>query len=163
MKLRVAHASGMPGTFSPPPRVSDPDMHHGTCVKHVPWCMPGSLIIAFSRFPIKSVAGKMFLAFSAPVQPAILRIWQEAHAATCEEGQACLLNTKQWFISKCLYDNHSLVLANYCLVLNTCCILLTSQTINCQVSVCSFSVALLETVLVQQWSQPERRNISYMY
>ena len=32
-----------PGTFSPPPWVSDPDMHHGTCVTHVPWCMPGSL------------------------------------------------------------------------------------------------------------------------
>ena len=25
------------------PRVSDPDMHHGTCVTHVPWCMSGSL------------------------------------------------------------------------------------------------------------------------
>ena len=22
---------------------SDPDMHHGTCVTHVPWCMSGSL------------------------------------------------------------------------------------------------------------------------
>ena len=43
-KLRVAHAPGMPGTFSPPPRVSDPDMHHSTCVTHVPWCLPGSLI-----------------------------------------------------------------------------------------------------------------------
>ena len=43
VKFRVAHAPGMPGTFSPPPRVSDPDMHHGTCVTHVPWCMPGSL------------------------------------------------------------------------------------------------------------------------
>ena len=30
VKLRVVHASGMPETFSPPPRVSDPDMHHGT-------------------------------------------------------------------------------------------------------------------------------------
>ena len=30
--------------FPPPPRVSDPDMHHGTCVTYcdVPWCMPGS-------------------------------------------------------------------------------------------------------------------------
>ena len=46
-KLRVAHAPGMPGTFSPPPRVSDPDMHHGTCVMHVPWWMPGSLISSF--------------------------------------------------------------------------------------------------------------------
>ena len=31
-KLRVAHAPGMPGTFSPPPGVSDPDMHHSTCL-----------------------------------------------------------------------------------------------------------------------------------
>ena len=42
VKLRVAHAPGMPGTFSPPPRVSDPGMHHGTCVTHVSWCMPRS-------------------------------------------------------------------------------------------------------------------------
>ena len=27
----------------PPPRVSDPDMHHDTCVTHVLWCMSGSL------------------------------------------------------------------------------------------------------------------------
>ena len=45
--LRVAHAPGMPGTFSPPPWVSDPDMHHGTCVMHVSWCMPGSLTSGF--------------------------------------------------------------------------------------------------------------------
>ena len=25
------------------PLVSDPGMHHSTCVTHVPWCMPGSL------------------------------------------------------------------------------------------------------------------------
>ena len=43
VKLRVAHAPGMPGTFSPPPRVSVPDMHHGTCVRHVPWCIAGSV------------------------------------------------------------------------------------------------------------------------
>ena len=47
VKLRVAHAPGMPGTFSPPPRVSDPDMHHRTCVTHVPRCMPGSLTSGF--------------------------------------------------------------------------------------------------------------------
>ena len=38
---------GNSGTFSPPPHVSDPDMHHGTCVTHVPWCMPGSLTNGF--------------------------------------------------------------------------------------------------------------------
>ena len=42
-KLQVVHASRMPGTFSPPSRVSDPDMHHGTCVTHVTRCRPGSL------------------------------------------------------------------------------------------------------------------------
>ena len=47
IKLWVAHAPGLPGTFFPSPRVSDPDMHHGTCVTHVPWCMPGSLNSGF--------------------------------------------------------------------------------------------------------------------
>ena len=47
VKLRVAHAPGMPGTFPPPPRVSDPNMHHGTCMTYVPWCMPGSLTSGF--------------------------------------------------------------------------------------------------------------------
>ena len=46
--LRVAHAQGMPGTFpchqlQRKPLVSDPGMHHGTCVTHVPWCVSGSL------------------------------------------------------------------------------------------------------------------------
>ena len=43
VSLRVVHAPGMLGTFSPPPRVSEPDMHHDTCVTHVSWWMPGSL------------------------------------------------------------------------------------------------------------------------
>ena len=47
VKLRVVHAPGMPITFSPPQRVSDPDMHQGTCVTHVPWCIPGSLTSGF--------------------------------------------------------------------------------------------------------------------
>ena len=47
VKFRVAHGPGMPGTFSPPPRISDPDMHHGTCVTDEPWCMSGSLTSGF--------------------------------------------------------------------------------------------------------------------
>ena len=47
VKLRVALAPGMPGTISPPPRVSNPDMHHDTCMMHVPWCMSGSLTSGF--------------------------------------------------------------------------------------------------------------------
>ena len=47
VQLRFAHVPGRPGTFSPPPRVSDPDKHYGTCVTHVPWCMLGSLTSGF--------------------------------------------------------------------------------------------------------------------
>ena len=42
VKLWVSHAPGMPGIFPLPPWVSDPDMHHGAYVTHVPWCMIGS-------------------------------------------------------------------------------------------------------------------------
>ena len=71
-KIAGAHAPGMPGTLSPSPQVSDPDMHHGTCVTHVPWCMPGSLT---SGFLWNRRRGKTFPAFPAHAQPAILRIW----------------------------------------------------------------------------------------
>ena len=47
VKLRVVHAPGMPGRFprhrlQRKPLVSDPGMHHGTCVTHAPWCMLGT-------------------------------------------------------------------------------------------------------------------------
>ena len=47
IKLWVAHAPRMPGTFFPPPCVSEPNIHHDTCVKHVPWFMPGLLTCGF--------------------------------------------------------------------------------------------------------------------
>ena len=37
----------MPGTFFPPPWISNPDMDHRACVTHVPWSMPGSLTSSF--------------------------------------------------------------------------------------------------------------------
>ena len=46
-KLRVLHAPGMPGMFSPRSGVSDPAMHHGKCVTQVPCCMPESLTSTF--------------------------------------------------------------------------------------------------------------------
>ena len=46
-RIAGSACAGNVGTFSPPPRVSDPDMHHGTCVTRVPWCMPGSLTSSF--------------------------------------------------------------------------------------------------------------------
>ena len=76
-KIVVVHAPGIPGPFSPPPRVSDPDMHHGTCVTHVPWCMPGSLTKGFLWSRRR---GKTFSAFPAHAQSTILRICWEAHS-----------------------------------------------------------------------------------
>ena len=52
------------------PLVSDPGMHHGTCVTHVPWCMPGSLTCG---------DGEHVPGIPGACASAILRIWQEAH------------------------------------------------------------------------------------
>ena len=51
------------------PLVSDPGMHHGTCVTHVPWCMSGSL----TRGGGENVPG-----IPGACAPAILPIWQDA-------------------------------------------------------------------------------------
>ena len=42
-KIAGCACPGNAGNISPPPRVSAPDMHHGTCVAHVLYPMPGSL------------------------------------------------------------------------------------------------------------------------
>ena len=49
---------------------SDPSKHHGSCVAHVPWCMPGSLT---------SGGGENVPGIPAHGQHPILGIWQEAH------------------------------------------------------------------------------------
>ena len=54
------------------PLVSDPGMHHGTCVTHVPWCMSGSLVGKRSRHSRRIRNHTM------------LRIWQEAHSSLPE-------------------------------------------------------------------------------
>ena len=56
--------------FQRKPLVSDPGMHHGTCVTHVPWCMSGSLTCG---------DGENVPGIPGACAPAILRIWQEAH------------------------------------------------------------------------------------
>ena len=101
VKFQVAHAPGMPGTFSPrrqfqrKPLFSDPGMHHGTCVTHVPWCMSGSLTCG---------DGENIPGIPGACAPAILRIWQEAHgrvAPICASEQGplpvhiiCMYGTK---------------------------------------------------------------------
>ena len=57
--------------FRRKPLVSDPGMHHGTCVTHVPWCMPGSLTCG---------DGENVPGIPSACAPAILRIWKEAHS-----------------------------------------------------------------------------------
>ena len=56
--------------FQRKPLVSDPGMHHGTCVTHVPWCISGSLTCG---------DGENVPGIPGACAPAILRIWQEAH------------------------------------------------------------------------------------
>ena len=51
-------------------QVSDPGMHHGTCVMHVPWCMSGLLTRG---------GGENVPCIPGACAPAIMRIWQEAH------------------------------------------------------------------------------------
>ena len=46
-KTEGCACAGNAGNVSLPPRVSDPDMHHGTCLTHVPWGMPGLLTSGF--------------------------------------------------------------------------------------------------------------------
>ena len=64
------------------PLVSNPGMHDGTCVMHVPWCMSGLLTPG---------GGGTFPAFPAHAQPSILHIWQEVNDNKMQhfKGQNC--------------------------------------------------------------------------
>ena len=76
-KIAGCACAGNAGNVSPRRRiqrkllVSDPGMHHGTCVTHVPWCMSGSLTHGGGE-NVPGISGAS----------AILRIWQEAHWTT---------------------------------------------------------------------------------
>ena len=64
--------------FQRKPLVSDPGMHHGTCVTHVPWCMSGSLTCS---------DGENVPGIPGACAPAILCIWQVAHADMMSPSQ----------------------------------------------------------------------------
>ena len=91
-KIAVCACAGNAGNVFPHrrfrrrPLVSDPGMHHGTCVTHVPWCMSGSLTCGGGE----NVPGAC--------APAILRIWQEAHTSAKKwvenvDTERCRYNT----------------------------------------------------------------------
>ena len=71
-KTAVCTCAGNAGNVSPRRRfsrklpVSDPGMHHGTCVTHVPWCMSGSLTCG---------CGENVPGIPGACASAILRIW----------------------------------------------------------------------------------------
>ena len=89
-KIAGCACAGNAGNVSPRRRlqrktlVSDPVMHHGTCVMHMPWCMSGSLT---------SCGGENVPGIPGACAPAILRIWQEAHGVSifCVHIEQCLL------------------------------------------------------------------------
>ena len=61
--------------------VSDPGLHHGTCVTHVPWCMSGSLTRGGGE--------------NVPGIPAILCVWQDAHAQyVVDISKICLTKSR---------------------------------------------------------------------
>ena len=54
------------GRLQRKPLVSDPGMHHGTCVTHVPWCMSG---------PLRRGGGENVPDILGACASAVLRIW----------------------------------------------------------------------------------------
>ena len=88
-KIACCACAGMPGTFSPPPRVSESGMHHSTCVTHVPWCVPGSLTNGFlwcrwrgkrSRYFRRMRNPQFYVAGKRPMTEAIRGIRRDAVA-----------------------------------------------------------------------------------
>ena len=94
-KIAGCSCAGNAGNVSPrrrfqrKPLVSDPGMHHGTCVTHVPWCMSGSLTCG---------DGENVPGIPGACAPAILRIWQEVHWETTRK----LCQRDFWSIFKIL-------------------------------------------------------------
>ena len=76
-KIAGCACAGNGGNVSPhcqlqrKPQVTNPGMHHGTCVTHVPWCMSGSPTCG---------GGENVPGIPGTCAPAILRIWQEDQA-----------------------------------------------------------------------------------
>ena len=92
-KIAGCTCAGNAGNVSPririqrKPRVSDPGMHHGTCVTHVPWCMSGLLTCD---------GGENVPGIPGACAPAIWRIWQEAHVRKMGTGRNCW-----WYVTGC--------------------------------------------------------------
>ena len=80
----------MPETFSPPPWVSNPDMHRSMYVTHMPWCIPGSLINGFpwsrwrgkrSRHSRCMCSPQFYVFVKKPMANAHGMFWVQIHAS----------------------------------------------------------------------------------
>ena len=78
--------------FQRKPLVSDPGMHHGTCVTHVPWCMSRSLTCG---------DGENVPGIPRACASAILRIWQEAHGWQSTIKFIWNHNNNTWRVNEC--------------------------------------------------------------
>ena len=89
--------------FPPLPRVSDPDMYQGTCVTHVPWCMPGSLISGFlwgrwrgkhSRHSRRMRNRRFYVACKRPIERYYLKCLNEGiHSTPVSQQLGSLQNS----------------------------------------------------------------------
>ena len=94
--------------FQMKPLVSDPVMHHGTCVTHVPWCMSGSLTCG---------DGENVPGIPGACAPAISRIWQEVHSRKNNEplvlSHLCFAYCLGLISQKILHPNPKKINAGY--------------------------------------------------
>ena len=82
------------------PLVSDPDMHHGTCVTHVPWCMSVSLNRS-SRENVPGIPGACATrSFSYLARGPLWRrgiLWWHGFRTTLGQVMICCLATSRHY------------------------------------------------------------------
>ena len=76
VKLRVAHAPGMPRTFSLPPTLKENAIQR---YRHASRHVRDARAVMHVGIANPRWKAKTFLTFGGHAQPTILRIWQEAH------------------------------------------------------------------------------------
>ena len=119
--------------------VSDPGMHHGTCVTHVPWCMSGSLTCG---------DGENVPGIPGACAPAMLRIWQEAHTVIGVPGNFNEHTQGPFLLTE--YQLQENITPKYCRSDFTC---IVDTNVNCKMKMAftipiweiTRSISLLET------------------
>ena len=91
--MRLECLKGFSATNSIGNRVSDPGMHHGTCVMRVPWCMSGSLARGggenFPGIPGASATSNFTYLARCPCGDTINNCRYQHTQTDCRNGKAC--------------------------------------------------------------------------